>query len=238
VNQGNNSKSLSATHTLYIQNSQIITIQPKLHGKSNGTHQVLTRLVEQGTTTKVHNKHTAGQKEYLLHTTDEDKMTPPSGGQRNDDEEMWSRDGTSTGNQGEEDDSNVVDSSNDESVLARPFVIQNNTSTPQTSGTTSNNRFLTTLQSRNRLPTEDDMMTAWNLVQRQQHQEPTQHNDEINGNNGRINATGKRALSYRVAKHLQKKHVNTRIQGLVKQLSSENVSLSQTTKTSTKSWRL
>ena len=26
---------------------------------------------------------------------------------------------------------------------------------------------------------------------------------------------GKRALSYRMAKHLQKKHVNTRIQGLV-----------------------
>jgi hypothetical protein len=62
VNQGNNIKSLSATHTLYIQNAQIITIQPKLRGKSNGTRQVLIRLVEQGTTTKAHNKHTAGTK--------------------------------------------------------------------------------------------------------------------------------------------------------------------------------
>jgi hypothetical protein len=125
-------------------------------------------------------------------------MIPPSGGQRNDDEETWSRDGTSTGNQGEEDDSNAVDSSNDESVLARPFVIQNNSSTPQTSGTTPNNRS----QSRNGHPTEEDLMAAWNLVQRQQHQELPQYNDEINGDNDIINVAGKRALSYRVVKQL------------------------------------
>jgi hypothetical protein len=145
-------------------------------------------------------------------------MNPPSGGQRIDDEEMWSREASSTGNEGEEDDSNTVDSSDDESVLARPFVIQNNTSTPQTSGTTPNNRFLATSQSRNGIPTAEEMMDAWTQLQRQQHQPPAQHNDEINEDNDRINAAGKRALSYRVAKHLQKKHVNTRIQGLVKTL--------------------
>ena len=36
------------------------------------------------------------------------------------------------------------------------------------------------------------------------------------GDNDRISDAGKRALSYRVAKQLQKKHVNTCIQGLVK----------------------
>ena len=50
----------------------------------------------------------------------------------------------------------------------------------------------------------------------QQEQEHTHCNDEINGDNNIIRAAGKRALSYRVAKQLQKKHVNTRIQGLVK----------------------
>jgi hypothetical protein len=61
------------------------------------------------------------------------------------------------------------------------------------------------------------MMAAWTQEQeQQQHHEHAQHNDEINGDNERINATGKRALSYRVGKHLQKKHVNTCIQGLVK----------------------
>ena len=60
------------------------------------------------------------------------------------------------------------------------------------------------------------MMAAWNIVQRQQHQEPAQHNDNNNGDNDRINAAEKRALSYRVTKQLQKKHANTRIQGLVK----------------------
>jgi hypothetical protein len=84
-------------------------------------------------------------------------MIAPSGGQRNDDEETWSRDGTSTGNQGEEDDRNAVDSSDDESVIARPFLIQNNTSTPRNSGTTPNNRFLATSQSRNNHPTEEDL---------------------------------------------------------------------------------
>ena len=57
------------------------------------------------------------------------------------------------------------------------------------------------------------MMAAWELVQQQQ--EHAQHNNDNNKDNGRINAAGKRALSYRVAKQLQKKHINTRIQGLV-----------------------
>ena len=43
-----------------------------------------------------------------------------------------------------------------------------------------------------------------------------QHKDDNNGDNDRISAAGKRALSYRVAKQLQKKHVNTCLQGLVK----------------------
>ena len=125
-------------------------------------------------------------------------MTPPSGGQRNDGQERMSRDGTSTGNQGEDkDDSNAADSSNDEAVLARHFVIQNNTSNPQNScGTTSNNRLLATSQWGNGLPTTEDMlMAAWNLVQWQQDQEHAQHNDEINGDNDRINAAGKRAAT-------------------------------------------
>ena len=59
-------------------------------------------------------------------------------------------------------------------------------------------------------------MAAWNLVQQQQeHQEHAHHNDN-NGDNDRISTSGKRALSYRVAKQLQKKHVNICIQGLVK----------------------
>jgi hypothetical protein len=85
-------------------------------------------------------------------------------------------------------------------------------STPQNAGTTPNNGFLATWQSRNRHPTEEDLMAAWNLVQRQQHQEPAQHNKKINGENKIIYTAGKRALSYRVAKQLQKKHVNTCIQ--------------------------
>ena len=59
-------------------------------------------------------------------------------------------------------------------------------------------------------------MAGWNLVQLQQEQEHTQHNDDSNGDNNRISAAGKRALSYRVAKQLEKKQVNTHIQGLVK----------------------
>ena len=59
-------------------------------------------------------------------------------------------------------------------------------------------------------------MAAWNLVQQQQEQEHDQRDDNNNGDNNRISTTGKRALSYRVAKQLQKKHVHTRIQGLVK----------------------
>ena len=77
-------------------------------------------------------------------------MNPPSGGKRIDDEEMLSRGASSTGNEGEEDDSNAVDSSDDVSVLTRPFVIQNNPSTLQTSGTTPNNRVLATSQSNRR----------------------------------------------------------------------------------------
>ena len=88
--------------------------------------------------------------------------------------------------------------------------------TPQNSGTTSNNRLLATSPRGNGLPTTEEMMAAWNLVQQQQEQEHTQHNDNNNGDNDRISAAGKRALSYRVAKQLQKKHVNTCIQGLVK----------------------
>ena len=38
----------------------------------------------------------------------------------------------------------------------------------------------------------------------------------MNGNNKTVNAAGRRALSYRVAKQLQKKHVTSRIQALVK----------------------
>ena len=127
-----------------------------------------------------------------------------------------SRDGTNTGNQGEEDNINSTDSSDDEPVLARHIVIENNTSTPQNSGgTTSNNRLQVALPRGNGLPTTHEMMAAWELVQQQQ--EHAQHNEDNYGdNNGRTNAAGKRALSYRVAKQLQKKHVNTRIQGLVK----------------------
>jgi hypothetical protein len=183
--------------------------------RENGTHQVPSfESKEQQPKCTIKVEHV--QKEYLLPTTDKVNIIAPSRGQCNDDEETWSRDGTSTGNQGEEDNRNAVDSSDDESGLARPFLIQNNTSTPQNSGTTPNNGFLATSQSRNGHPTEEDLMAAWNLVQRQQHQEPAQHNDQINGDNNIINAAGKRALSYRVAKQLQKKHVNTRIQGLVK----------------------
>ena len=145
-------------------------------------------------------------------------MSAPSGGPRNDDEETWSRDGTSTANQGEEDEIDAADSSDDEPVLAHHVVIENNTSTPQNSGgTTSNNQLQAASPRGNGLPTTHEMMAAWNLVQRQQYQqEPAQHDDEINRDNDIINAAGKRALSYRVAKQLQKKHVNTRIQGLVK----------------------
>ena len=66
-------------------------------------------------------------------------LIPSSGGQCNDGLERMSRDGTDTGIQGEEDNINAADSSNDEPVLARHVVIENNTSTPQNSGTTSNN---------------------------------------------------------------------------------------------------
>ena len=143
-------------------------------------------------------------------------ITSPSRGQRNDGQERMSRDGTNTGNQGEEDNINSTDSSDDEPVLARHIVIENNTSTPQNSGgTTSNNRLQVALPRGNGLPTTHEMMAAWELVQQQQ--EHAQHNEDNYGdNNGRTNAAGKRALSYRVAKQLQKKHVNTRIQGLVK----------------------
>ena len=141
-------------------------------------------------------------------------IPPPSGGQRNDGQERMSSDGTDTGNQFEEDNINAADSSDDEPVFTRHVIIENSTSTPQNSGTTSDNGLLATLLRGNGLLTAEEMMTAWNLVQQQQ-QHP-QHNDDNYGDNGRINAAGKRALSYRVAKQLQKKHVNTCIQGFVK----------------------
>jgi hypothetical protein len=89
----------------------------------------------------------------------------------------------SSAGEGEEDDS-----SDDESVRARNYVITNNTSTPQNPGRNTNNTSIANSQG-------------------------TYDGAEENGD---INAAGKRALSYRMAKHLQKKHVNTRIQGLVK----------------------
>ena len=167
------------------------------------------------------------QKEYLLGTRDNSKMIRHSQEPRNDEDEGWSRDGTSTGNRGEEDNISAADSSDDEEVHC-PHVVdrnntstvnRNNTSTPQNSGgTTYNNRLqaaLPALPRGNGLPTTHEMMAAWELVQQQQ--EHAQHNEDNYGdNNGRTNAAGKRALSYRVAKQLQKKHVNTRIQGLVK----------------------
>ena len=101
----------------------------------NATHQVVTRLWEPGTSTKVHNKHsTAGTKDYLIPPRDKDNMTnisgggrnviPPSGGQHNDGQERMSRDNTNTGNHSEEDNINAADSSNDEPVLACHIVIQ------------------------------------------------------------------------------------------------------------------
>jgi hypothetical protein len=54
------------------------------------------------------------------------------------------------------------------------------------------------------------LIAARNMVRSQQ--ENPQHNEDINGDNNRISGAGKRALSYRV----EKNHVNTRIQGLVK----------------------
>jgi hypothetical protein len=79
-------------------------------------------------------------------------------------------------------------SSDDEPVTARNYVNTNNTSTPQHPGRNTNNATIA-------------------------HSQRTNDGAEENGD---INAAGKRALSYRMAKHLQKKHVNTRIQGLVK----------------------
>ena len=95
-------------------------------------------------------------------------IIPPSGGQRNDGQERMSRDGTNTGNQGEKGNINAAESSNDEPVLACHVVIENNTATPQNSGTTSNNRLLATSSPRgNGLPTTEEMMAAWNQVQQQ-----------------------------------------------------------------------
>ena len=139
-----------------------------------------------------------------------------------DDEDTWPRDGTSTGNQGEEDNTSAADSSDaDEEVHCCHVVNRNNTSTPQNSGgTTFNNRLQAASRLENGLPTPTptptpaEMMAAWDLVQQQQ--QHAQHNDDNYGDNGTINAAGKIALSYRVAKQLQKKHINTCIQGLVK----------------------
>jgi hypothetical protein len=112
-----------------------------------GKRQRPTRLQEPRTTTKAHNKRTAGTEDYNM--TDisrrERNLIPPSGGQRNDGQERMPRDGTNTGNQGEEDNINAADSSDDEPVLDCHVVIENNTSTPQNSGgTISNNRLLAT----------------------------------------------------------------------------------------------
>ncbi|KAI2499769.1 hypothetical protein MHU86_14712 [Fragilaria crotonensis] len=73
-------------------------------------------------------------------------------------------------------------------------------------------------------PSREALLAAWQLMQQQRQgvdQERFQHGDEIhddgnNGNNHTLCAAGRRALSYRVAKQLQKKHVKSRIQSLVK----------------------
>ena len=114
------------------------------------------------------------QKEYLLATRDNSKMIRHSQEPRNDDDERWSRDGTSTGNQGEEDNTSAADSSDDEEVHCRHVVNQNNTLTPQNSGgTTFNNRLQAALPIENGHPTTADMMAAWELVQQQQATETT-----------------------------------------------------------------
>jgi hypothetical protein len=114
----------------------------------------------------------------------------PSGGQRNDGQERMSRDGTSTGIQGEEDNINEANSSDDEpAVLVAHRIIENNTSTPQNSGgTTSNNRLLAISQRGSGLPTTEEMMAAWNLIQRQKDQK-----QQTGPDNDRINIAGKRA---------------------------------------------
>ena len=197
---------------------QIIPLQTKLRGKTGRakSRQQGFESKEQQLKRTINIEHV--QKEYLLATRDNSKMIRQSREPRNDDEETWSRDGTSTGNQGEEDNTSAADSSDDEEVHCRHVVNQNNTSTPQNSGgTTFNNQLQAASRLKNGLPTPADTRAAWELVQQQQ--EHAQHNDDNNGdNNGRINAAGKRPLSYRVAKQLQKKHVNTCIQGLVKMI--------------------
>ena len=189
--------------------AQIITIQTKLRGKMGRA-----KSRQQGFKSKEeHLKHTINvehlQKEYLLSTRDKSKMIRHSREARNDDdEETWSRDGTSTGNQGEEDNTSAADSSDDEAVHSRHVVNRNNTSTPQNSGgTTSNNQLQAASSRENGLPTTVEMMAAWQLHQQQQ--EHAQHNDDNYGDNGRINAAGKRALCYRVAKQLQEKNMST-----------------------------
>ena len=135
------------------------------------------------------------QKEYLLATRDKSKMIRHSQEPPNDEDEGWSRDGISTGNQGEEDNISAADSSDDEEVHCRHIVNRNNTSTPQNSGgTTYNNWLQAALRLENGLPTPADMMAAWELVQQQQ--QHAQRNDDNYGDNGTINAAGKRALAY------------------------------------------
>ena len=76
-------------------------------------------------------KHTINvehvQKEYLLATRDNSKMIRQSREPRTDDEDTWPRDGTSTGNQGEEDNTSGADSSDDEEVHCCHVVNRNNT---------------------------------------------------------------------------------------------------------------
>ena len=142
--------------------AQIITIQTKLRGKMGRA-----KSRQQGFKSKEeHLKHTINvehlQKEYLLSTRDKSKMIRHSREARNDDEETWSRDGTSTGNQGEEDNTSAADSSDDEAVHSRHVVNRNNTSTPQNSGgTTSNNQLQAASSRENGLPTTVEMMAAW-----------------------------------------------------------------------------
>ena len=98
-------------------------------------------------------------------------------------QERMSRDGKNIGNQGEEDNINTADSRDDEPALDCHVVIENNTSTPKNSGTTSSNQLLATLPRGNGLPTTEEMMAAWNLVQQQQEQEHALHNDNNKGDN-------------------------------------------------------
>ena len=67
------------------------------------------------------------QNEYVLATRDNSKMIRHSQEPHYDEDEGWSRDGTRTGNQGEEDNISAEESSYDEAVHSRHVVNRNNT---------------------------------------------------------------------------------------------------------------